>query len=161
MSPIGEVLIGLMMAIGIVGTLIPVLPGLVLVWLAALAWTILDGADATHWVIFALMTVIFIIGIGLSFYIPAKSAKSETSPRWTYLVASLFALIGFFVIPIVGLPLGFAFGVFICHLISSREFHRALRATGTSLKAMGIVSLVQCVCGIAMATAWALALLIV
>jgi hypothetical protein len=161
MGPVGEVMIGLTMAIGIVGTLIPVLPGLVLVWLAALAWVILDGADATHWVIFAIMTAIFLIGIGLSFYIPAKSTKNETSPRWTFVVASIFALVDFFVIPIVGLPLGFIFGVFICHLISSREFHRALRATGTSLKAMGLVSLVQCVCGIAIATAWALGLLIV
>ena len=161
MGPVGEVMIGLTMAIGIIGTLIPVLPGLILVWLAALAWVILDGPDATHWVIFAIMTAIFLIGIGLSFYIPAKSTKNETSPRWTFVVASIFALVGFFVIPIVGLPLGFIFGVFICHLISSREFHRALQATGTSLKAMGLVSLVQCVCGIAIATAWALGLLIV
>lgn len=161
MSPVGEVLIGLTMAIGLVGTLIPVLPGLALVWAAGLVWAIFDGADATHWIIFAIMTLLFLVGIGLSFYIPAKSARNESSPRWTFLVASVCAIVGFFVIPIVGLALGFIFGVFICHLLSSREFHRALRATGSSLKALGLVSLVQCACGILIATSWAIGLLIV
>ncbi|MCX6404077.1 MAG: DUF456 domain-containing protein [Actinobacteria bacterium] len=161
MGPVGEVLIGLTMAIGIIGTLIPVLPGLFLVWLAGLAWAILDGADTTHWIIFALMTVIFLIGFGLSLYIPAKSTKGESAPKWTFLVASVFALIGFFVIPIVGLPLGFIFGVFFCQLIAGREFHRALRATGTTLKAIGLVSLIHFACGIAIASAWAFGLLIV
>ena len=161
MGPVGEVLIGITMAVGIVGTLVPVLPGLLLVWLTGLAWAILDGADATHWIIFAIMTLIFLIGFGLSFYLPAKSAKLESAPRWTFLVASFFALIGFFVIPIVGLPLGFIFGVFICHLIARREFHRALRSTGTTLKALGLVSLIHCVCGVTIATAWVIGLLIV
>ena len=161
MSPVGEVFIGLAMAIGLVGTLIPVLPGLVLVWLAGLAWTILDGADTTHWIIFAIMTLIFIAGLSLSFYIPTKSAKGRSAPKWTFPVASLFAIIGFFIIPIAGLPLGFIFGVFISHLISGREFHRAIREVGSTLKALGLVSLVQCICGISIATSWALGLLIV
>jgi uncharacterized protein YqgC (DUF456 family) len=161
MSPAGEVLIGLTMAVGIVGTLIPVLPGLFLVWAAGLFWAIFDGADTTHWLIFAFMSLIFLFGIALSFYIPAKSTKGISSPKWTLPVATLFALIGFFVIPIVGIALGFIFGVFVCQLISSREFHRALRTTGTTLKALGLVSLVQCACGITIATAWALGLLIV
>lgn len=161
MSPVGEVLIGLTMAVGIVGTLVPVLPGLLLVWLAGLAWAILDGADTTHWIIFAIMTLIFLVGFGLSFYIPAKSTKRDSAPKWTLLVASFFALIGFFVIPIVGLAIGFISGVFICHLIAGREFHRALRSTGTTLKALGLVSLIHCLCGIAIATAWVIGLLIV
>jgi len=161
MSPVGEVLIGLTMAIGLVGTLIPVLPGLVLVWIAGLTWAVLDGADKTHWIIFSVMTLVFLIGVGLSFYIPAKSTKDESAPKWTFLVASVFSIIGFFVIPIVGLALGFIFGVFICQLANSREFHRALRATGSTLKALGLVSLVHCACGIAIATTWAIGLLIV
>lgn len=161
MSPVGEVLIGLTMAIGLVGTLVPVLPGLFLVWAAGLAWAILDGAGTTHWIIFAVMTVIFAIGIGLSFYIPKKNAKSTLAPKWIFPVSSLFAVIGFFIIPIAGLPLGFIFGVFISHLFSGREFHRALREAGSTLKALGLVSLVQCICGILIATCWALGLLIV
>jgi uncharacterized protein len=161
LSPVGEVLIGLTMAIGIVGTLIPILPGLILIWGAGLAWTILDGADKTHWILFSIMTIIFLIGIGLSFYLPARSAKNESSPKWTVAVASVLALVGFFVIPIVGLPLGFISGVFICHLAASRDFHRTLRTTGKTLKALGLSSLVQCMCGIAIAATWALGLLIV
>ena len=161
MGPVGEVLIGLTMAIGIIGTLIPVLPGLLLVWLAGLAWAILDGADTTHWIIFAFMTLIFLVGCGLSFYLPAKSIKGESVPKWTFLVSSGFALISFFVIPIAGLPLGYIFGVFVCQLMAGREFHRALRATGTTLKAIGLVSLIHFACGIAIASSWAVGLLIV
>jgi len=161
MSPVAEVLIGLIMAVGIVGTLVPVLPGLVLVWLAGLIWTIFDGADTTHWIIFSVMTAFFLVGIGLSFYLPAKSAKSDSSPKWTMLISTFFAVIGFFVIPIIGVAIGFIFGVFVCHLIASREFHKTLRTTGKTLKALGLVSLFQFACGIAIATSWALGLLLV
>lgn len=161
MSPVAEVLIGLIMAVGIVGTLIPVLPGLFLVWGAGLVWAIFDGADTTHWIIFSVMTVFFLVGIGLSFYLPAKSSKDNSSPKWTMLIATLFAVIGFFVIPIIGVAVGFVFGVFVCQLIASREFHKTLRTTGKTLKALGLVSLTQCACGIAIATSWALGLLIV
>lgn len=160
MNPIGQVLIGLVMAIGLVGTLIPVLPGLTLIWLAGLTWVILDGPDAEHWLLFALMSLFFIIGLILGIYVPAKSASGET-PKWTLAAGAVFSICGFFLIPIVGAPLGFIFGVFLRILIDTREFHRAIRSTAKSLKALGVSSVLQCVCGIAICTTWALGLLIV
>ncbi len=160
MNPIGHVLIGLVMAIGLVGTLIPVLPGLVLIWFAGLAWVILDGPDTEHWLLFALMSLFFIIGLILSIYLPAKSATGET-PKWTLTAGAIFAICGFFLIPIVGAPLGFIFGIFLRILINTREFHRAIRMTAKSLRALGISAVLQCVCGVAICTTWAVGLLVV
>ncbi|MBU6348105.1 MAG: DUF456 family protein [Actinomycetales bacterium] len=161
MSPVGQVLIGLAMAIGLIGTLIPVLPGLILMWLAGLVWVILDGPDKTHWLLFALMTVFFVVGLALSMYLPAKSVADSAPPKWTLICGSAFAVIGFFLIPVVGAPLGFALGVFLRILIHGREFHLALGITGRTLKALGFSAIVQCMFGIAIATVWALGLIIV
>jgi uncharacterized protein YqgC (DUF456 family) len=161
MSPFGEVVIGLVMAIGLVGTIVPVLPGVTLVWGAGLAWAILDGGDFLHWSLFAVMTIFFISAHALGIYLPSKTTSGPENPKWTFLFASLCAVIGFFVVPIIGVPLGFIVGVFIRQLIASREFHRALGATGKTLRALGIVVLVQCACAIAIAATWAIGLFLV
>ncbi|NBU32482.1 MAG: DUF456 domain-containing protein [Actinobacteria bacterium] len=161
MSPIGQVLIGLVMAVGLIGTIIPVFPGITLIWVAGLTWTILDGPDRVHWALFTGMTVFFILGIGISIYLPTKNTTGAQNPKWTFSLASIFAIAGFFLVPVVGLPLGFVIGVFLRHLIDSKEFHRALRVTGKTLKSLGLAALVQCLFGLAMCITWALGLLIV
>ena len=160
MGPIGQFLIGLVMAVGLVGTLIPILPGLTVIWLAGLAWVFLDGPDATHWIIFAIMTAFYLLGQVLAFYLPAKSAVTE-NPKWTLAMGAVFAIAGFFLIPVVGAPLGFVFGIFLRILLDSREFHRAIRATGKTLKSLGLATAVQCGFGIAICTTWALGLILI
>jgi len=160
-SPLGEIVIGLVMAIGLVGTIVPVVPGVTLVWGAGLAWAILDGADLIHWSLLAIMTIFFVAAHVLSIYIPSKTTSGPKNPKWTFLFASLCAIVGFFIVPIIGVPLGFAIGVFIRQLIASREFHLALKATGNTLKALGVVVLIQCGCAIAIAATWALGLFLV
>src|SRR3546814_6290826 len=57
MSPVAEVLVGLVILVGLIGVVVPILPGTLLVFAAILVWAIMTGG-ATAWTVFALSTQI-------------------------------------------------------------------------------------------------------
>ena len=60
MSEAEQLLVGLAMAAGLVGILVPVVPGLLLILAAGLWWTIADGGGAVRWTVFAVLTALFV-----------------------------------------------------------------------------------------------------
>jgi uncharacterized protein YqgC (DUF456 family) len=101
MSAGSELLIAIIMAIGIIGTVIPLIPGLALVWFAGAIWAYFDGGDGTRMWLLALMTLFAVIGFTAQFLLPAAAVKSDSPPRNTLLVGGLFGLIGFFIYKVV------------------------------------------------------------
>jgi hypothetical protein len=160
MSGVGELFIGLAMAVGLLGILIPIAPGIVLVWLAGLAWTILDGGGLMRWSLFAVMTALTIGALIANVRIPAKSASQTDAPRGTLWLAALFAIIGFFVIPVVGVLVGFCAGVLLSHLIATNDIHKAFDAMWATLRAFGKSALIQGACGVGICLLWILGLII-
>jgi len=57
------ILCGLAIAVGVVGTIIPVLPGSILIGASLLVWAIWGGAGPMGWVIFAIGMVIFVVAL--------------------------------------------------------------------------------------------------
>ncbi|RYJ01274.1 MAG: DUF456 family protein, partial [Actinomycetales bacterium] len=56
-----EVLVAVVIAVGLIGILVPILPGSVLVVGAVLAWAIATGGT-TAWVVFAVATTFVAVG---------------------------------------------------------------------------------------------------
>lgn len=160
MSAIGELVIGLLMAIGLTGIVIPVIPGLALVWASGLAWAILDGGGLARWSLFTVMTVLLAIGLFANVRIPVQKVTAQQATKGSLIVASVFAIVGFFVIPVVGFPLGFIVGIFVWNLINTREFHRALKITWKTTQSFGLVILVQLLCAMGIVLLWVLGLLL-
>jgi len=128
----------LAVAVGLVGIVIPVLPGSVLVLAAILVWAVVVGS-ATAWVVFAVATTFLVLGTGVKYALPGKHLQAAGVPSSTLLVGGLAGVVGFFVVPVVGLPLGFVLGVYAAehHRVGSAEARRttvaALRAVGLSI----------------------------
>lgn len=156
MSSFGEFLIWLVMAIGIVGAAIPVLPGLWLTWLAGFAWASFDGGGTTRWTLFALMTVFFAVGTYASVALPA----AQVAGRRTLSVAAVCGIVGFLVVPVIGLPLGFALGTFVMSVAGGASVPSAVQTTIASVRALGTSVIVQVWCGIGIASMFLLGLLL-
>ena len=63
-------------------------------------------------------------------------------------------MIGFFVIPVVGLVLGFVAGVFASELISRRDRRRAWASTVHAVKGVALSVGVELVAGLLATAAW-------
>ena len=154
MSGPGLVLIALVMAVGLVGVIIPVLPGLLLVWGAGLVWVLLDGGGAARWAVLAMMTALLVIGTVAKYVLPARSAKQGGAPFSTMLLGAIGAIVGFFAIPVVGLIVGGIVGIFVGELARHGNVGSALRSTKGVLVSIGIGILIELLAGIAMVIVW-------
>lgn len=160
MSAGSELLIAIIMAIGIVGTVIPFIPGLALVWLAGAIWAYFDGGDGKHLWLLAAMTLITAFGYAAQFLIPAKAATMDSPPKGTLYIGGVAGLIGFFLIPVIGAPIGFLFGIYASNLARNGNSSQAWASTMRTAVAFGWAMILQVICAVLVGLTWLVGLII-
>jgi uncharacterized protein len=154
-----SVIAGIVIALGVLGVVIPVIPGLLLSWLGVLLWAVLGDADgALRWVVLGLATAVAVIGAGIKYLWPGKRLKSAGVPNTALLAGGVLGLIGFFVIPVVGLILGFVLGVWLAERVRLGP-ERAWASTKQALAAAGLAMLVEFTAALGIAVVWVFGLL--
>ncbi|MDQ4094918.1 MAG: DUF456 domain-containing protein, partial [Actinomycetota bacterium] len=108
-----ELLVGVVMAVGLAGIIVPFVPGLPLIWGAALAYGLVEGFGTPGIVAMIVVTAFLIAGMTAKIVVPQRRASAGGAPRSTLLAGGALGVIGFFVIPLVGLPVGAAAGVLL------------------------------------------------
>jgi uncharacterized protein YqgC (DUF456 family) len=105
-------LAGLIMLIGLVGVVVPFLPGLALVWGGVLIWSVLRH-DVVGWATLAVATALLVAGMIGKYLLPGRRLREAGVPGSTLLVGGALGVVGFFVIPVVGAVLGVVLGVYL------------------------------------------------
>jgi uncharacterized protein len=154
-------LCGLAIAAGIVGVIVPVLPGLLLCWLGVLVWAIFADGGWAKWVVFAVVTALAVAGTVVKYLWPGRNLKRSGVPNTTLLAGGVLGIVGFFVVPVVGLLLGFVLGVWLAEWARLRNTRLAWPSTKHALKAAGLSMLVELAAALAIAATWAAGLLAV
>ena len=142
------------MAVGIIGTLLPILPGLLLVWAAAIAYGLVEGFDGVGVAAMVVITALAIAGTVAGYVWPARAAGIAGATRGSMVVGAVCGVIGFFVVPVIGLPLGFALGIYLAERARTNDGTAAYRSTTATLKGYGVATLLQFAAAIAMAGTW-------
>lgn len=149
-----EVVVALVIAFGLAGILVPILPGgSLLVAAGVLVWALWLGAT-TGWVVFAVAAVLLAAGIVVKYAVPGRRLKEAGVPLSTQVVGAVLAIVGFFVIPVIGLVIGFVVGVFLAELRRLRASSAAWRSTKHALRAAGLSILIELTAGILATVAW-------
>jgi uncharacterized protein YqgC (DUF456 family) len=148
-----EILVALAIAIGLAGMVVPVLPGSLLVAAAILVWAV-DRGSATAWVVALLALGLLVAGAVVKYLVPGRRLQRVGVPTSTLVAGGLVGVVGFFVVPVVGLPVGFVLGVYLAEW--RRLGHReAWPATMHALKAVGLGILIELAFGTLAAATWA------
>lgn len=141
------------LVIGVLGVLIPILPGLVLCWLAVLFWAIFADTGGIRWAVFALATLVAVTGTVIKYLWPGKRLKSTGVPTTSLLTGGVLGLIGFFVVPVVGVVLGFVLGVWLAERARLGP-SQAWSSTRSALAAVGLSMLVEFTAALGIAALW-------
>ncbi|MFI7599522.1 DUF456 domain-containing protein [Actinoplanes sp. NPDC049681] len=149
---------GVAMLAGVLGVVIPVLPGLLLCWAAVLLWALLGDASGGRWVVLALATLVTIAGTVVKYLWPGRRLKSTGVPTSSLVAGGVLGLIGFFVVPVVGLVLGFVLGVFLAERLRLGP-GQAWPSTRQALQAVGLSLLVEFAAALGVAVIWVFGLL--
>ena len=148
------VLAGVAIALGVVGVVLPVLPGLLLSWLGVLLWALLgDASGWVRWLTLGLATLVAVIGALIKYLVPGKRLKSAGVPTSALLAGGVLGLIGFFVVPVVGLVLGFVLGVWLVERVRLGP-ERAWSSTKQALGAAGLAMLIEFTAALGVAVVW-------
>lgn len=147
-------LCAILLVVGTIGIVVPVLPGLLIVLGAVLLWAIGTGGT-TAWIIFGIAAVVWVVGVVAQFLIPGRKLKTQGIGLGTLTLAVIAAIIGFFVIPVVGAFVGFVLAIYLVEMTRRRDSSAAWTRTKQALRAI-LHSM-----GIELITAFAIAVLFV
>lgn len=133
MSTLGIVLVALAIAIGLVGIVVPVLPGGLLVFAAIAVWAVVEHT-AVSWATLGVATALFVGTEAIKYLWPVRRMRAAEVGTWSLIVGGVLGVIGFFVIPVIGLVIGFVAGVYLAELVSRSDARRAWVSTVHALK---------------------------
>ena len=154
MSREGVALCAVVMAIGLVGTLVPLLPGLALIWGTALVYGLVDGFGTVGTVAFVMITALFAASLISKVVLPGRRGRSGGVPAAALAIGALGAAIGFFVIPVVGLIVGAVCGVLLAEYARTRDWKVAWRGTRAVAAGVGLAIALEIAAGIFMILVW-------
>ncbi len=148
-----------MIAIGLVGIVVPVLPGLLLVWAGVAVWAF-EVQSTGAWVTLLVVTVLGAAGTAIKYLLPGRRLRESGVPWLTMGAGSLLGIVGFFVIPVVGVVVGFVLGVYLAERMRLHTHAAAWPSTVRALKAVGWSMLIELATGLLMAVTWVVAVLL-
>jgi uncharacterized protein len=160
MEPLVFGLALLVMLVGLIGVVVPVLPGLLLVWLASVGSMLYLGLDVAGWVLAGVLTALFAAGTGATIWLPARQGRRGGVPLRSLLTALVGAVVGFFVVPVIGFLVGAFGGLLLGERQRHGDWSPALASVGQVLRAYGIGIVVELVVGVTMIGVWLVAVVV-
>jgi uncharacterized protein len=149
---IEDFLAGAAIAVGLVGIVLPLLPGSLLIAASVVVWAIVVG-EAVGWVAAAAALLLLAVGSLVKYLLPGRHLKTQGIPTRTLALGGLLGVVGFFVVPVIGLPLGFVLGVYLSEA-QRLGTDAAWPATRVTVKAVGASILIELAAGMTAAVVW-------
>ncbi len=134
----------------------PVLPGSLLIGVAVLVWAVAT-ASAPGWAVATVALVLLVGGWAAGYVLAGRQVAAAGVPRRSIVVAGLAGIVGFVVVPVIGLVLFFAAGLVVMEYLRRRELQPAMASAWVALRATGLGILVELGAAMTAASLWALA----
>lgn len=147
------------MAVGTVGIVVPVLPGLFLVWAASAVWALVERG-AVAWIVLGISTALYAVGLVTQYTLPGRRLRAAGVAPKVVLVALVAGVVGFFVIPIVGGPLCFVLAIYLMSRARLGSNEQAWGATKQAVRAVGLSMGIELLTSLAIMTTWVVGLVV-
>lgn len=152
-------LTAVLLVVGCLGVVVPVLPGSILIVVGLLVWALTVQA-VEGWIVLALGSVLAIAGMAAGAVLTGTRLKRRQIPNRSLLYAAAGAVVGLFVIPVVGILVGFFVGLLLSETARQRDLRAALDSSWAGLKAAGLGIVVEFACALAASSVFVLGALV-
>ena len=127
----------MVIAIGLVGIVVPLLPGSVLVLGAIAVWAYFEQTTI-GWVTLGIASALLAATLLVKYLWPMRRMRSADVGTWSLLAGGVLGIIGFFVVPVIGLVLGFVLGVYLAELAVRHDQRLAWASTVHAIKGVAL-----------------------
>ena len=121
------VIVGLLFLAGLVGSIVPWMPGPPFILAGAVLWAIATDFETLGWGRLAVLAVLAALSLGLEFVVAALGARRYGASRWGVVGAIVGALVGVFFGP-VGLIVGCLAGAVVAELLRGSDLAASVRS---------------------------------
>lgn len=155
-----ETLTLFVLLVGLFGLIVPVFPGLTIMWLAALVYALIQNARGLmtgwDWFLLALITILMVAGNIVDNIIIARKMRDKYIPWGSILLAFAASILAsIFLTPVIGL-IAAPIALLLIEYLRLRDYRKAFDSTKTYVIGAGWAFLARFAIGCAMIGLWML-----
>jgi uncharacterized protein YqgC (DUF456 family) len=117
-----------LMFIGLLGVILPLVPGIVLVYLAALLYAVIEGFAKIGPITLAVLTVLAVVGVTADIWVSSLGAKVGGASVWALLGGLALGLVGLVFFSLPGAIVGSVAGVVAVELWRVGDWEKVLKS---------------------------------
>jgi uncharacterized protein YqgC (DUF456 family) len=142
------------MLVGLLGLVIPIFPGIIVIWLAALVYGLVTGFYPLAWILFAVITVLFLVGVTIDNILMNAKAR-QAGAAWSSLILGIIAgILGTILLPPFGGIIATPLVVLLLEYLRRRNLQQAWIALRGLLIGWGASFMVRFFIGLVMISLW-------
>ena len=142
------------MLVGLFGLIVPIFPGIAVIWMAALGYGVTTGFTTLGWVLFAVITVLFITGAVIDNILMSAKAHKEGAAWSSVILGVLAGILGTILFPPFGGLIAAPSVLLLVEYIRQRNFKKALLTLRGLAIGWGSAFVVRFLIGAAMIGVW-------
>lgn len=136
-------LIVVFIILGIIGIIVPLLPGIILIYLAVLTYVWAYGMETLGWASFIIITLIALVTGTSDLWMSLLGAKSGGASGRSLIYGAVGAIVGSFFAPLIGTLIGYAGGILLGEYQKRGDWAAAWKASAGGLAGWGVATAVQ------------------
>lgn len=122
------VIASLIMLIGLIGTVLPIIPGTILIFAGALLYALVDRFQAVGWPTLVVLGVLTAVATTADLWVSSLGAKIGGASGWSVIIGLLSGLAGFVIFSLPGAIIGAILGVLLTEIVRLGDLRQALKA---------------------------------
>lgn len=140
----------LVMVVGLIGIILPIIPGTVIIFVAALIYALIEGFQAIGWPTLVLLGLLTAVATTADIWASSVGAKVGGASGWSVLVGLIGGLVGFFLFTLPGAIIGAVLGVLLTEIVRVGDWRQAFKAGGGWVLGWVMATVVQLAIGLIM-----------
>lgn len=137
-----------LLLLSLIGTLIPIIPGVLLMWVIVFIYALVDGFTAVSTFSFVIISLIALVTGTSDIWLTLFGTKKGGASVKSMLIGTLGAVVGSFIFPIVGTIAGYIGGLLLGEYWQHGDWEIAKKAGIGGLTGWGIATIIQFIGGI-------------
>jgi uncharacterized protein YqgC (DUF456 family) len=140
----------LVMFVGVLGTVLPIIPGPIVIFAAALIYALLERFQSIGWPTLLILGVLTAVATTADLWASSIGAKMGGASGWSVLVGLVGGLVGLVFFSLPGAIIGAVAGVLLTEIIRVKDFRSALKAGSGWAIGWVLSTILQLVIGLVM-----------
>lgn len=148
------VLIILTMLVGLFGLIIPIFPGNVVMWLAALVYGLVFGFGRLGGILFTIITLLMLVAVAADNILMGTKAREKGADWGSIILALIAGVVGTMIFPPIGGLIAAPLVLYLAELQRRRDSEEAMVVVKALLTGWGLAFVVRFGIGVVMFGLW-------